>query len=263
MALSFEKLLILLGCISAQSWDLESSHPCNIQQFSFNQLKQRFPNGKVPRLFPNPLIILGNEKRNSAFRNITQRETLLDFFGPDFEITLTSSNSLSEKRRHTRLQTYLDELQEHPETSVDQLANETWYLFGETYSKDWQRLHANYELPICATCQSHPVALAFGIGNAGSGVQWHIHGPGFSEAIHGRKHWILAPPEDEPMHHKDQSSRQWMEVNDSPSLMQCTLQPGDMIYFPDKWWHATINLDPYTVFMSSFTTEHGTLDDEL
>ena len=38
---------------------------------------------------------------------------------------------------------------------------------------------------------------------------------------------------------------------------ECTLEEGDMIYFPDKWHHATINLDSYTVFVSTFTTEHG------
>jgi ribosomal protein L16 Arg81 hydroxylase len=43
------------------------------------------------------------------------------------------------------------------------------------------------------------------------------------------------------------------------------VDPGDLIYFPDMFWHATINLDPYTVFVSTFTTEHGAEDslDEL
>jgi len=43
-----------------------------------------------------------------------------------------------------------------------------------------------------------------------------------------------------------------------------TVDPGDLVYFPDKWYHATINLDPYTAFVSTFTTEHDVLlDDEL
>jgi hypothetical protein len=37
---------------------------------------------------------------------------------------------------------------------------------------------------------------------------------------------------------------------------ECTINSGEMIYFPDGWHHATINLDRYTVFVSSFTTEH-------
>ena len=113
------------------------------------------------------------------------------------------------------------------------------------------------------------IALSFGIGNVGSGVQWHVHGPGFSEAIHGKKHWILS--KDKPLnYHPDQTSRNWMEYvytslaedeskSSSPpsqKYYECTLHPGDLIYFPDMWWHATINLDRYTAFVSTFTQEH-------
>ena len=37
---------------------------------------------------------------------------------------------------------------------------------------------------------------------------------------------------------------------------ECTINAGEMIYFPDEWHHATINLSPFTVFVSSFTSEH-------
>jgi hypothetical protein len=30
----------------------------------------------------------------------------------------------------------------------------------------------------------------------------------------------------------------------------------------DRWWHATINLDPYTAFISTFTTEHNLAIDD-
>jgi hypothetical protein len=36
---------------------------------------------------------------------------------------------------------------------------------------------------------------------------------------------------------------------------ECTVSRGEMIYFPDHWHHATVNLEKYTVFVSSFTTE--------
>jgi ribosomal protein L16 Arg81 hydroxylase len=105
-------------------------------------------------------------------------------------------------------------------------------------------------------------ALSFGIGGKGSGVQWHVHGPGFSESIHGKKHWVLYEPDRKPKYDPDFTSRNWMEEV-YPSLPQsalpyeCTLSPGEMIYFPDGWHHATINLSQYTAFISTFTTEHG------
>lgn len=43
----------------------------------------------------------------------------------------------------------------------------------------------------------------------------------------------------------------------TPKPYECTLHPGDAIYFPNQWWHATINLDRYTAFISTFTTEHN------
>lgn len=36
------------------------------------------------------------------------------------------------------------------------------------------------------------------------------------------------------------------------SLYECVLTPGEMLYFPDKWQHATLNLDPYNLFVSVF-----------
>ena len=34
-------------------------------------------------------------------------------------------------------------------------------------------------------------------------------------------------------------------------MLECTVREGEAVYFPDQWWHATLNLDE-TVFMSSF-----------
>ncbi|NWI87486.1 JMJD8 protein, partial [Pitta sordida] len=33
--------------------------------------------------------------------------------------------------------------------------------------------------------------------------------------------------------------------------LECTLRPGEVLYFPDRWWHATLNLDT-SVFISTF-----------
>ena len=150
-------------------------------------------------------------------------------------------------------------------TTPDQLSNETWYLFGETYSKEWKELLQHYELPPCLACQQEHrdkdlIALSFGIGNSGSGVSWHVHGPGFSEALHGRKHWIIQ--QQKPHFSPNQTSYNWMYynyaqmTNETERPLECTLFPGDIIYFPDMAWHATLNMDDYTAFVSTFTQEH-------
>ena len=259
-------------------WDPKAIHPCTIEQITLTDFLARYGHqGGLPPLFPRPLIITNSHnaknnnnknninKRNQQFQNITRSDSILHSFPENFTVTLSSSNSFSEHRRNIPLAGYLKEVNRNP-TNPDMKSNENWYLFGETYSSEWKNFLRSYELPPCQACDNkfdeNLIALSFGIGNSGSGVQWHVHGPGFSEALHGRKHWILYPPEYRPDFHPDQTSLNWMYYNystikniqDKP--LECTLSPGDILYFPNMWWHATVNVDDYTAFVSTFTQEH-------
>mmetsp|Transcript_2417 Transcript_2417/g.4504 ORF Transcript_2417/g.4504 Transcript_2417/m.4504 type:complete len:368 (-) Transcript_2417:56-1159(-) len=273
-------------CTSSDSsnkwkWNLDDIHECNIERVNLDEVYRRFQGGDtgggLPPLYSKPLVIHTEQdqlSRNGCVYSVFQEKTSLENITsslPDgFHVTLSSSNSYSAHRRTIPLIQYLNETISS-ETLPTQLSNETWYLFGETYSKEWQQhLLSDFCLPPCQTCTRELSALAFGIGGRGSGVQWHTHGPGFSQSIHGRKHWVLYPPEQKPFYDPDFTSRHWMEEvytslgrqdqgQDHDKPYECTLFPGDMIYFPDKWYHATINLDLYTVFVSTFTTEHNVL----
>jgi len=247
-------------------WDLDKKHRCNIRRMSITSLYSKFKGG-LPPLHHEPIILYheGSEKTSMGcnsrkFQELTAMSEITNALPKNFDVTLTSSNSFSAHRRVIPLVQYLNETMSF-ETFPAQLSNETWYLFGETYSEEWKKLLNLYCLPPCQTCTRDLSALAFGIGGRGSGVQWHIHGPGFSQALHGRKHWVLYPPEKQPNYDPDYTSRHWMEqvytsLKDEDLPWECTLHPGDMIYFPDHWYHATLNLDHYTAFVSSFTTEH-------
>ena len=308
---------------SKWKWDPTStSHPCNIHRISQSELLKSFGPLGLPNLYPYPLVIYPDDNeqgsalstqrthRNAAFADLTTFDNLPKQFSSDFNVTLTGSDSLSSHRRIIPLTQYLQDTVTPGETLPDQLGNETWYLFGETFTSEWATFLQNYELPSCHSCtelhrQQNLVALSFGVGNIGSGVQWHLHGPGFSESIHGRKHWVLYPPQYRPEYDLDYASRHWME-NVYPALddwsavdvknekiqhaeylkrwktgtagtpnmkrnskeesgpsakkpWECTIHEGEMIYFPDGWHHATINLEKYTVFVSSFTLEHESL----
>jgi hypothetical protein len=256
-------------------WDPKANHPCTIEQISLTDFTLKYGHqGGLPPLFPRPIIITNSNnanknksinKRNQQFQNLTRSDSILHSFPQNFTVTLSSSNSFSEHRRIIPLASYLKEVNMGP-TNPNMKSNENWYLFGETYSTEWKHLLRSYEVPPCQACDNkfdeNLIALSFGIGNSGSGVQWHVHGPGFSEAIHGRKHWILYPPEHRPDFHPDQTSLNWMYYNysiiksieDRP--LECTLSSGDILYFPNMWWHATVNVDDYTAFVSTFTQEH-------
>ena len=58
---------------------------------------------------------------------------------------------------------------------------------------------------------------------------------------------------------RKQATSYAMDDSEGPSPKkpwECTINAGEMLYFPDQWNHATINLALYTVFVSSFTSEH-------
>lgn len=264
-------------------WDLDAQHTCNVKRMSLDQLLNVYPGG-LPPLYHEPLLIYNTNNdytipspltgcRQDLFAHKSSLSNIVSSLPKDFNITLSSSNSFSAHRRTIPLTQYIQETTS-TETYPHQLSNETWYLFGETYSGEWKLFLQDYCLPPCQTCTDEWSALAFGIGGRGSGVQWHTHGPGFSQSIHGRKHWVLYPPNQKPVYNPDYTSRYWMEETYTKMLggtkgdgeeeerkgrrpYECTLLPGEMIYFPDKWHHATINLDAFTVFVSTFTTEHG------
>jgi hypothetical protein len=84
-----------------------------------------------------------------------------------------------------------------------------------------------------------------------------VEGPVFAEVIHGKKLWFLYPPEaDVPPYDPLETSLRWF-VHNYPQLsvdrlpQRCALEPGEVLYVPDMWHHATLNVGQ-TIFMSIF-----------
>ena len=98
-------------------------------------------------------------------------------------------------------------------------------------------------------------ALSFGLAADGSGVPFHFHNDGFSEVMHGAKRWLLYP-ERPPRFDENATSTSWLReeyprLSRSERPHECVIHPGDLLYFPKAWWHATVNIGA-TVFMSTF-----------
>ena len=47
------------------------------------------------------------------------------------------------------------------------------------------------------------------------------------------------------------SLQDYPAARETVELHECTLRPGEALFFPDKWWHATLNIDT-AVFISTF-----------
>ncbi|KAI6214653.1 JmjC domain-containing protein [Aphelenchoides besseyi] len=139
---------------------------------------------------------------------------------------------------------------------------ETWYLFGDSDPEIWKDLLENYQLPKW-TVPNHEAALSFGIANCGTGVPFHYHGPGFSEVIYGAKRWFLTPPDQRPKFDPDKSSLDWFlnnypKLNASERPFECTIQSGEAIYFPNHWYHSTLNMKN-SVFISTFLSPKSSI----
>ena len=134
LASLFHISIYCIVSVAAWNWIPEDEHPCNIARMTFDELEEKFGPEGLPPLYQKPLILTHNDSRNEHFRRLTHPDHLLDNFPPEFVVTLSSSNSLSEHRRTAPLKEYLNETLTLRETMPKQRSNESWYLFGETYT---------------------------------------------------------------------------------------------------------------------------------
>ncbi|KAG8145496.1 hypothetical protein E2320_012025 [Naja naja] len=177
------------------------------------------------------------EQYGQEFQAQCTKDQLLARFGEHL-VRLSTANTYSYHKVDLLFQDYVDHLLEPQDLAS--LGSETLYFFGNNNFTEWGSLFKKYNPPpfrIPGTTG----AYSFGIGGSGSGVPFHWHGPGFSE------HWFLYPPEKTPEFHPNRTTLSWF-LDTYPFLPP---REKPVLYFPDHWWHATLNLDT-SVFISTF-----------
>ena len=191
-----------------------------------------------------------------------QHMTTLSYLGqnhPNLPLQLSTANTYTGREWiEMNLSQYLKNLQQ-----------KDFYLFGNTQGDEWSKLLKGYdsptlptesfELPKCGMARSYykkHYSMTFGLAGKNTGVPFHFHGPGFNEVIHGAKTWFLFPPESKPAWDPDAPILEWVKTElpklKRDSFMQCTVLPGELIYFPKDWLHATFNRADYNVFVATF-----------
>ena len=104
--------------------------------------------------------------------------------------------------------------------------------------------------------------LSFSVGHSGSFVPFHKHSPhcrgAIAEVLRGRKRWFMTPDHLPPKLDINTSIFKWYHDivqqggHELPEGVEtCVAKPGDLLFVPPEWWHATLNLGE-TVFMSKF-----------
>jgi hypothetical protein len=205
-----------------------------------------------------PVILKYGARREAealAFGKRTLRDPLAEGLGNN-TVILSASNSYTKVKVTKLLRDYIDENMSGEQTLAS-LGNETFYLFGDNYGDEWEPLMQNLRPNRYAGSEN---TLSFGLGAKGSGVPFHFHGGGFSEVFHGRKRWFLTPQGQAPPFDPDHSMLQWVHrqypqlaAAELAPIQECTIGPGEMLYFPSGWSHGVLNLDPWTSFVSTFT----------
>ncbi|XP_061838158.1 jmjC domain-containing protein 8 [Nerophis lumbriciformis] len=233
-------------------WSSQGVHhegPCNIPVLDGRSLPLRYFLDRYA--YTTPVVIRGVTD-NTKFRFLCSKSSLLEEYGQR-NVRLSTANTYSYTKVDVAFRKYVDNLL-RPQ-SLDVLGSDTLYFFGDNNLTEWQNLFDVYKPPpflLPGTSR----AYSFGIAGAGTGVPFHWHGPGYSEVIYGRKRWFLYPPEKQPHFHPNSTTLSWL-TDTYPNLpadeapLECTIRPGEVLFFPDRWWHATLNLDT-SVFMSTF-----------
>lgn len=222
---------------------------CNMEQRDATSLSQKEFLKRYA--FLSPVVIRGATD-NSAFHTLCKKDVMIKEFGTK-RIRLSTANTHSYEKRDVTLKYYIENIMK-PQT-LTMLGNETFYWFGDNNYTEWEPVFSKYKAPPYSLPQLTG-AYSFGVASAGTGVPFHFHGPGFGEVVYGRKRWFLYPPEKAPLFHPNRTTLQWL-FEDYPNLhpedrpVECTINQGEIIYFPDRWWHATLNIDA-SVFISTF-----------
>ena len=266
---------------SLESEDSTCSSLCNIPSVWVESIEDIIPLGS------QPVIYKYQGRRNVELTTDVQKEHIIAEYGK-VSVKLTSSNAYSHGLKTSSLGEYIDGFLDNSSKDVSSAnANETFYLFGKNEGNfPFTEFASMYDLPPnnISLSEDSYTTIVTGLGGENSGVSFHLHGPGLSESIIGRKRWFLYSPEYQPIGGFSSlinttviewaNSPNFASVERVPSSLSsepgnsaeneqaqrknkgaffdCTIAPGEVLYFPSQWMHATLNKDDYNFFVSVF-----------
>ena len=78
-----------------------------------------------------------------------------------------------------------------------------------------------------------------------SGRYFHQHYAAWNAVVYGRKRWFLVPPQAYfgPKQVDAMTSVEWAATHrNEVRPLECVQTAGTVLFVPEAWWHATINL---------------------
>ena len=274
---------------STPAHEEKSREECTVDRFWIDALSLERFNREYRDQKPVVVRFIENEEEAAAewkhFQKVLSSKENLQKSHGEKVIVLSSANTFSYDKKEVKLKHYIDSRGKYLKPiKSNQKADKIWYWFGDNDHEAFGDFFPAFKRASLIgkkyVPESASVAYSYGIGGPLSGVPYHIHGPGWSESIYGRKKWFLSPPIFEPvfngnetaaraamrfkangnkakfkknikMGKKNDNSVEVDKYGNEKKVLTCIVNENEGIYFPDKWWHSTLNLDE-SVFMSSF-----------
>ena len=138
----------------------------------------------------------------------------------------------------------MKQLHQERKTNKQDLAEELphpSYIF-QTVPMDTPLLD-NFTLPRILNPEVTHISLTkiqFYVGPALSGAPVHFHRSAWNVLMYGQKRWFLLPPES--AFYSTQHVWDWWKDVYNKDALECVQYPGDLIFVPDMWGHAVVNL---------------------
>ncbi|KAL5013202.1 hypothetical protein ScPMuIL_007472 [Solemya velum] len=188
--------------------------------------------------------------RNGAVEWTAPEKWQKDNFVKEFSgWSMRSGNSLDITRTGGigNIKTSFGQFLEHMMNETDSIGD-TYYIFDGYFFLETSAFKA-LRPPLYLQIKFGSDAGIFMLGGPGSGVAFHSHGDGWNAVVYGKKRWFIYPREKTPpggvpagYSQKDWIRKIYPTLSDDEKPLECIQEAGDILYLPEGFYHATINL---------------------
>jgi Cupin-like domain len=220
-----------------------------------------------------PVILVRRSNVNSIVRNYTTKQNMIQQFATK-SIPIAGIEAYAFREEQTKVfSEYLDQLSNPAANHNGKHSNAKNVNFN--FGIDQYGIGDHYVVPdvINSTLQGDKNSIIenswhfqVAIAGYGVGLPFHWHGDVFAEVLHGSRRWFLHPPHVSPQFNPRTTSQHWFNEIYLPNyskneaqttdLLECTMQPNEVLYVPADWFHATLSLGEAVAITTSFAQQY-------
>lgn len=195
-------------------------------------------------------VIVRNAMKSKVMKNLLrkwQRDQFVKEFGKlQFkEVVVPYAESFGYNdgtNKSTNLKDFVAKMDRLFQMGMNEYPSQPSYIFEPI--KDNSPLLNDFILPSILDPEYTHISISqiqFYIGPALSGAPGHFHRSAWNVLVYGKKRWFLYPPT-EAFYSRQHVWSWWQQQPKPTGAMECIQYPSDMVFVPDMWGHAVLNL---------------------